>query len=41
MNLLEIQEDLKDQTMQIVMGYANGTNPDVPPYLALAELNRR
>ena len=23
------------------MGYANGTNPDVPPYLALAELNRR
>jgi hypothetical protein len=41
MNLLEIQEDLKDQTMDIVMGYANGTNPDVPPYLALAELNRR
>ena len=41
MNLLEIQEDLKDQTMQVVMGYANGTNPDVPPYLALAELNRR
>jgi len=41
MNLLEIQEDLKDQTMQVIMGYANGTNPDVPPYLALAELNRR
>jgi hypothetical protein len=41
MNLLQIQDDLKDQTMQVVMGYANGTNPDVPPYLALAELNRR
>jgi hypothetical protein len=41
MNLLEIQEDLKDQPMRIIMGYANGANPEVPPYLALGELNRR
>ena len=41
MNLLEIQDDLKDQPMKVIMGYANGTNPEVPPYLALAELNRR
>jgi hypothetical protein len=41
MNLIEIQENLKDQPMKIIMGYANGTNPEVPPYLALGELNRR
>jgi hypothetical protein len=46
MNLIEIQDDLKDlpqspQTMQALMQYANGANPEVPPYLALAELNRR
>ena len=41
MNLLEIQEDLKDQPMRVIMGYANGANPEVPPYLALGELNRR
>ena len=41
MNLLELQENLKDQPMRVIMGYANGTNPDVPPYLALGELNRR
>ena len=26
---------------QAIMSYANGSNPDVPPYLALGELNRR
>lgn len=41
MNLLEVQDNLKDQPMKVIMGYANGTNPEVPPYLALAEMNRR
>jgi hypothetical protein len=41
MNLVQIQERLKDMPLQAVMHYANGMNPDVPPYLALGELNRR
>jgi hypothetical protein len=41
MNLVQIQERLKDLPMQAVMSYANGQNPQVPPYLALGELNRR
>jgi hypothetical protein len=32
---------LKDMPTQAIMSYANGSNPDVPPYLALGELNRR
>lgn len=46
MNLIQIQDDLKSlpngqQTLQILASYANGANPQVPPYLALGELNRR
>lgn len=41
MNLVQIQERLKDLPTQAVMAYANGQNPQVPPYLALGELNRR
>ena len=41
MNLIEIQENLKDLPIQAIMGYANGQNPEVPPYMALGELNRR
>jgi hypothetical protein len=41
MNLIQIQDRLKDLPMQAIMGYANGQNPQVPPYLALGELNRR
>jgi len=41
MNLIQIQENLKDLPTQAIMGYANGTNPEVPPYMALSELNRR
>lgn len=40
-NLVKIQEDLKGLPTQAIMGYANGQNPQVPPYIALAELNRR
>lgn len=41
MNLIKIQENLKDLPTQVIMSYANGMNPQVPPYLALGELNRR
>lgn len=41
MNLVQIQERLKDMPTQAIMSYANGMNPEVPPYLALGELNRR
>jgi hypothetical protein len=40
-NLVQIQEDLKGLPTQAIMSYANGQNPQVPPYIALAELNRR
>lgn len=41
MNLIQINERLKDMPLQAVRMYANGSNPQVPPYLALAELQRR
>ena len=46
MNLIQIQDNLKQlpnspQVMQLLANYANGMNPQVPPYLALGELNRR
>jgi len=41
MNLIQIQEHLKDLPTQAIMSYANGQNPQVPPYMALSELNRR
>lgn len=41
MNLVQIQERLKNMPVQAIMQYANGMNPEVPPYLALGELQRR
>lgn len=41
MNLVQLQERLKDVPMQALMQYANGANPTIPPFLALGELNRR
>lgn len=41
MNLVQINERLKDLPTPIVRQYANGTNPEVPAYLALADLQRR
>lgn len=46
MNLIQIQDRLKQlpqdpRTMQLLASYANGANPNVPPYLALAEIQRR
>ena len=41
MNLVQINERLKDLPMQVLQQYANGMSPEVPPYLALGELQRR
>jgi hypothetical protein len=41
LNLVQLQERLKDVPMQALMQYANGVSPQVPPFLALGELNRR
>lgn len=41
MNLYKIQERLKEIPIETIISYVNGMNPEVPPYLALAELNRR
>ena len=41
MNLIQIQEHLKDLPTPTIMAYANGQSPQVPPYMALGEMNRR
>ena len=41
MNLVKIQDELKGFPTQTIMAYANGSNPEVPPYMALSELDRR
>lgn len=41
MNLIQVAERLKDMPLNVVMQYANGMNPEVPPYVALTELERR
>lgn len=41
MNLIQIQEHLKDLPIDVVKSYANAQNPEVPPYMALGELERR
>ena len=41
LNLIQIAERLKDLPIGAVMQYANGANPQVPPFIALTELNRR
>jgi len=41
LNLVQLQDRLRDVPMQALMQYANGANPQVPPFLALTELNRR
>ena len=41
MNLIQMQQALQTMPVQNVMQYANGSDPTVPAYLALTELNRR
>jgi hypothetical protein len=43
-DLIQIQNDLQDPsliTLPDLMKYANGSNPEVPAFLALLEMNRR
>ena len=41
MNLVQVQQALQTMPMKNIMDYANGVDPTVPSYMALAELNRR
>ena len=41
MNLVQLNERLKDMPPAVLKQYADGMNPEVPPYLALGELQRR
>jgi len=46
MNLIQIQNRLKQlpqdpRTMELLASYANGSSTEVPPYLALTEIQRR
>lgn len=46
MNIIQAQSRLQElpqtpQTAQLLVNYANGVDPEVPPWLALAEITRR
>ena len=41
MNLVQINEHLKNVPLQALMGYANGQDPIVPAYMATGEMKRR
>lgn len=41
MNLIQIQDRLRSMPMPLLMQYANGSNPEVPPYVALAVLKEK
>ncbi len=41
MNLIQIQEEMKNLPLTDIQKYANGSNPQVPAYLALSEMMRR
>ena len=41
LNILQIEDRLKDMSQESVMQALNNPNPVIPPFMALAELNRR
>ena len=41
LNILQIEDRLKDMSKDSVIQALNNPNPTIPPFLALAELNRR
>ena len=41
LNILQIEDRLKDMSKDAVIQALNNPNPTIPPFLALAELNRR
>ena len=40
-NLIQLQDEIKNLPLADVQKYANGSNPQVPPYIALSEMMRR
>ena len=40
-NLIQLQDEIKNIPLADVQKYANGSNPQVPPYIALSEMMRR
>jgi hypothetical protein len=41
MNLVQIQDRLRGMPIQLLQQYANGSNPEVPPYIALSVLKQK
>lgn len=41
MNLIQVQERLKDMPLNAIISYANGSSPEVPAWIALSEIERR
>jgi len=41
MNLIQIQDRLRGMPIQLLQQYANGSNPEVPPYIALGVLKQK
>lgn len=41
MNLVQIQDRLRGMPIQLLQQYANGMNPEVPPYIALSVLKQK
>ena len=41
MNLVQIQDRLRGMPIQLLQQYANGSNPEVPPYIALGVLKQK
>tara|TARA_R110000822_G_scaffold44823_6_gene120174 strand:- start:62 stop:1717 length:1656 start_codon:yes stop_codon:yes gene_type:complete len=41
MNLIEVQDKLRAMPIQALQQYANGSNPEVPPYIALGVIQEK
>lgn len=41
MNLIQIQDKLRAMPVQVLQQYANGANPEIPPYVALGVLQEK
>ena len=41
MNLIEVQDKLRAMPLQALQQYANGSNPEVPPYIALGVIQEK
>ncbi len=41
MNIVQIANDIKGYPLELLKQYANGANPEVPPYIALGEIERQ